>query len=115
MHRYESDLESLSHLWDNQKNDYVLLKVDGSDRTATDGCLIYNVKEHSTLVLEDEHLAQEVMTKMKAAGMPVLLRSELPLQKNELEQLINQLIESGKPPHEINSAITAYENNRRGV
>ena len=104
-----SPLESFSHLWIGQKNDFVLLKVDGFDKTSTERCLIYNIKAHSTLVLEDDRLAQIIMNKMKAAGVPVVLHDELPRAENELERTINEMLESGKTPPEINAIISAHK------
>jgi hypothetical protein len=102
-------VESFSHLWREHEKDYVLLKVDGSDRTSTEGCLIYNTKRHSVLVIEDDDLAEEIMKKMRAAGVAIVFRQELPPGKSELEQLIDEMLETRKTPAEINEAIRTYD------
>jgi hypothetical protein len=105
-------LASFSSLWCEQKNDYVLLKVEGTDRTTTDGCLIRNVREHSTLIIEDEEVNQDVMGKMRNAGVPVVFKNELPPGKNELEKMINEMLDAGKTAREVNAAIKAFESRK---
>lgn len=106
----ELEVESFSYLWRERKNNFALLKVEGTDRTNVDGCLIYDLPEHSKLIIEDDRTAQLVMEKMRDAGVPVVFPSELPSGENALEKLINGMLEAGKTAFEINAVIKAFEN-----
>ena len=108
----EEMLGTFSYLWDEEKSDYVLLRVHGEYRTRLDHYLIYNIKEHSRLLIEDDEVAHRVMQNMRDAGVPVVDRSELPAGENRLERQINDMLEAGKGPSDINEAIREYELNQ---
>ena len=98
-----------SYMWCERKDDFVLLKVRGDDYQSIEDCLIYDVKDHSMLIIEDDQLAHEIMERMKSAGVPIVPHTSYPPGLNPLEQLINEMLEAGKGPGEINSAIREYE------
>lgn len=69
------DLEELRELWEDKTGRYVLIQ---SERGSTDPttCVAYDLQTQTGLVIEDDDLADEVMAKMAASGVPML--SEFP-------------------------------------
>ena len=107
-----AQLNSWSHLWREQKNDFVLVKVHGDDRTSIDDCLIHNIREHSTLIIEDDDLADAIMTEMRNAGVPIVSKEEYPSGQSDLERLITELVKSGKSISEVRAGIDEYQRQR---
>ena len=99
--------------WSERKDDFVLLKVNGDDRLSTEHCLIYDLKDHTTWIIEDDEFAEQLMQRMKTAGVPIVFRDELPPGQNELEKKINEMLEAGIPHDEINAFIREYQRNRK--
>ena len=102
-----TEIENWSHCWNERKGDYVLLKVRGDDLSSTDHCLIYNATEHSISLIEDGNLEQQVISKMKAAGVPIV--TEKPRGENVRSRMINDMLIADRLPGEINAAIKEYD------
>jgi hypothetical protein len=103
----DAEFESQSFYWNERKDDYVLLKVSGDDLNSIDHCLIYNAKEHYSTIIEDDDLEVRIMRKMQDAGVPIV--KERPPGENIVARMINDMLEAGRPPREINAAIKEHQ------
>ena len=108
-------LDDWSYLWDEDKDDYALLVTgENPETSAVDvrDCLIYNVKEHFILKIDNEEIANELMCRMLNAGSPTITKSMTRLA--DVEIMINRMLESGATTAEVNQALKELRDQEKG-
>ncbi len=81
------DVSQLSHYW--QSGDFVLYNPSPNVQDVIDTSMIYNVREHSVVIIEDDEVAYELKSQMHLAGVPIV--SVPPAGENFLQKAINDL------------------------
>jgi hypothetical protein len=92
----ERDISEWSFLWTSRSGDYVLWS--NSAKRAGESYFIYNIRNCTILLLEDDELLEQITKKMKESGIPIV--AELP--ENPLIKIIDQMFAEGKSLDEIN-------------
>lgn len=99
------ELDDWAFMWRESMDNYALLKVDPAGPSSIDNCLIFDLLEYSSLIIEDDELATQIVSNLKMAGVPIVDRSSLPPEENTPGKLVEEMVIAGKSPTEINAAL----------
>jgi hypothetical protein len=96
-------------MWNERKESFVLLKVCGDDLTSIEHCLIYDLGEGESWLIEDDDLAAAIMSQMKEAGVPIVSKDRIPKRATQRGLWVEEMVKAGKSPSEINAALKSRE------